>query len=268
MKAPPMRAPAASQSRGTLSQALAKNRSIWISAIVHVGGLAVAMVLPAPPAAAAALPVVIELAAVPPPAAPVTAPTPAPEPEPAPQPEPEPTPVPQPAKTPRPAKSPAAKAPRAAKPGPAAPAAGPPTAGTAAPGEAGIRSLGGEFGGGADSSEGSAPADPKPAGPAPKTAAEPEEPKCTEVLVKAKPLQVPTPAYPETQRDNGIAGKVRIQLKIGEDGQVLSAKVLEGLGEPFDSAALEAAKAATFEPASRCGQPVASIFTLGIRFTP
>ena len=44
-------------------------------------------------------------------------------------------------------------------------------------------------------------------------------------------------------------------------------RVIEGLGHGLDEAALEAARGSTFEPATRCGKPIATTFTIGMRFS-
>ena len=90
---------------------------------------------------------------------------------------------------------------------------------------------------------------------------------CSEELTKPKPLSVPQPVYPQQARAAGITGKVRVELSVDERGQVISARVLEGLGHGLDEAALEAAAAARFEPATRCGRPTKTSFVIGMRFT-
>jgi hypothetical protein len=47
---------------------------------------------------------------------------------------------------------------------------------------------------------------------------------------------------------------------------VRSVKVLRGLGEIFDEAAVEAARKVEFTPATLCGKPVASQFVLSFRY--
>ena len=64
-----------------------------------------------------------------------------------------------------------------------------------------------------------------------------------------------------------VEGKVRIEITVGPDGNVTGVRVLQGLGHGLDEAALEAARGSTFEPGTRCGKPVATTFTIGMRFT-
>jgi protein TonB len=94
-----------------------------------------------------------------------------------------------------------------------------------------------------------------------------QQDSCVETLVKPKPIAIPQPVYAERAREARIEGKVRVELTVDEHGQVVQAKVLESLGYGLDEAALDAARAARFEPATRCGTPMATTFVIGIRFT-
>ena len=89
---------------------------------------------------------------------------------------------------------------------------------------------------------------------------------CDDPPAKPKLLNLPQPAYTDAARAAGIEGKVRVQLTVDETGKVVDAKALTSLGHGLDEAALSAARAATFEPAIRCGRPSKSTFTLAIRF--
>lgn len=94
----------------------------------------------------------------------------------------------------------------------------------------------------------------------------PSDTECLEALVKPKPISIPQPTYADRAREAGIAGKVRVELTVDESGNVIETRVLEGLGYGLDEAALEAAKAARFEPAMRCGKATRTTFVIGIRF--
>ena len=114
---------------------------------------------------------------------------------------------------------------------------------------------------------------PPPAAPAapppPKTlAAKPHAAAggCSEPIVKPKPLQVVQPAFTQEAQDAGVTGKVRVEITISATGAVTAAKVIAGLGHGLDEAALDAAKRSTFSPATRCGEPVETTFTIGMRF--
>lgn len=106
---------------------------------------------------------------------------------------------------------------------------------------------------------------PRPPAARPKANA---EDACQEPLVKARPVTVPEPSYTEAARAGGVAGKVRVEMAIDATGRVTSAKILAGLGYGLDEAALASARRATFEPAVRCGRPVASTFVIAMRFSP
>jgi protein TonB len=91
--------------------------------------------------------------------------------------------------------------------------------------------------------------------------ADPERPP-----TKPKVLSIAQPSYTEDARAANVAGKVRVELTVDATGHVSSARVLEGLGHGLDEAALAAARAATFEPGTRCGKPAASTFVIAMRF--
>jgi protein TonB len=93
------------------------------------------------------------------------------------------------------------------------------------------------------------------------------EVECAEPPVKPKPREMQKPEYTEEARAAGIEGKVRVELTVGADGSVRSAKVLESLGHGLDEAALNAVRAATFEPGLQCGKPVEATFVVAIRFS-
>jgi protein TonB len=94
----------------------------------------------------------------------------------------------------------------------------------------------------------------------------PSDTECLEALVKPKPIAIPQPTYADRAREAGVSGKVRVELTVDETGAVIETRVIEGLGYGLDEAALEAAKAARFEPALRCGKPTRTTFVIGIRF--
>jgi protein TonB len=91
--------------------------------------------------------------------------------------------------------------------------------------------------------------------------------ECDERVVKPKALSVPQPVYTTSARTAGIEGKVRVRLTVDETGRVVQVVVIEGLGYGLDEAALAAARAATFAPATRCGKPVSATFNIAMRFT-
>jgi protein TonB len=91
--------------------------------------------------------------------------------------------------------------------------------------------------------------------------------ECAEPASKPKPIEMQKPEYTEEARGAGIEGKVRVELTVAADGSVREAKVLEALGHGLDEAALNAVRAAKFEPALHCGKPVEATFVVAIRFS-
>jgi protein TonB len=91
---------------------------------------------------------------------------------------------------------------------------------------------------------------------------------CDEPPAKPKLLSRPTPAYTDDARAAGIAGKVRVEITVDEQGRVVSVTVLQGLGHGLDEAAVAAARGMTFEPAVRCGKRAAATFKVGFNFAP
>jgi protein TonB len=63
--------------------------------------------------------------------------------------------------------------------------------------------------------------------------------------------------YPEAARREGIEGDVRLELLVGERGEVAEVRVLQPAGHGFDEVAPAAARRIVFEPAQRGGRPVA-----------
>jgi protein TonB len=95
----------------------------------------------------------------------------------------------------------------------------------------------------------------------------PQKDACTEAIHKAKVLSITQPSYTSEARAAQAAGRVRVEVTVDATGRVASARVLEGLGFGLDEAALAAARAATFEPGTKCGTPTSSTFVIAIRFT-
>ena len=89
---------------------------------------------------------------------------------------------------------------------------------------------------------------------------------CTDPPVKPKVLSLTQPSYTADAREASVSGKVRVELTVDATGHVSSARVLEGLGHGLDEAALASARAATFEPGTRCGKPAPATFVIAMRF--
>lgn len=72
--------------------------------------------------------------------------------------------------------------------------------------------------------------------------------------------------YPEEAKRNGVEGKVFIQAFIDEAGNVVEAKVIKGVDNELDEAALEAVKQTKFTPGKQEGKPVKVQVTIPIVF--
>ncbi|HKP63746.1 MAG TPA: energy transducer TonB [Polyangiales bacterium] len=94
-----------------------------------------------------------------------------------------------------------------------------------------------------------------------------EEPTaCTESVIKARPLSLIRPTYTDDARRARVEGRVRIELAVDDQGVVTNARVLDGLGHGLDEAALAAARALRFSPATLCKRAVAAPFVIAMRF--
>ncbi len=89
---------------------------------------------------------------------------------------------------------------------------------------------------------------------------------CADPPMKPKVLSITQPAYTAEAREASIAGRVRVELTVDASGHVSAARVLEGLGHGLDEAALACARAATFEPGTRCGKAAPATFVIAMRF--
>jgi TonB family protein len=72
--------------------------------------------------------------------------------------------------------------------------------------------------------------------------------------------------YPEIAKRAGIQGKVIIQAFIDENGNVVHAKVLNGIGGGCDEIAVDAVKKTKFNPGTQNGKPVKVQVTIPIVF--
>ena len=244
----------------------ARSVIIWGGSLVLHAALAVSVAAISPERASRA-PTKITIREIkrakPPEPAPATPPPPPPE-----------APPPPPVAAPQPAPPTPKAQPKPAAPTPAPPSAAAPSASAGAAPSFGL-TLSGGVGSGGIAVAAPATSQPSAAEPtstrtqAPKTLAraKPAAESCTEALVKPKPVHMPQPAYARQAREANIAGKVRVELRVDASGAVVNARVLEGLGYGLDEAALEAARAARFEPATLCGRATETTFVIGMRFS-
>jgi protein TonB len=89
---------------------------------------------------------------------------------------------------------------------------------------------------------------------------------CLEPLIKATPLSIVRPSYTDDARRAHIQGRVRVEVSVDEQGMVIGARVIEGLGHGLDEAALAAVKNLHFAAATQCGHAVAAPFVIAMRF--
>ena len=74
--------------------------------------------------------------------------------------------------------------------------------------------------------------------------------------------------WPEGAEPGNRVVEVRLALSVSSDGKVLSARILRGAGEPFDSAAIAALEACAFLPATRDGMATADKVPFVVEFKP
>ncbi len=82
------------------------------------------------------------------------------------------------------------------------------------------------------------------------------------------PLQKPTPKFTQEARQKKIQGSVLLEVVIGKDGAVRSARVLRGVGYGLDESAVDTVtKRWLFRPATLNGQPVAVQINVDVTFS-
>jgi len=72
--------------------------------------------------------------------------------------------------------------------------------------------------------------------------------------------------YPESARNNLIQGKVFLQVYINENGEVVFAEVLKGLGSGCDEAAIRAVKSVRFKAGKHNGRYVKVQMSIPVNF--
>ncbi len=90
--------------------------------------------------------------------------------------------------------------------------------------------------------------------------------QCTDPVLRPRRTVPVAPKYTLEARQAEVEGVVRVEVTVDEAGRVVNARVLNGLGYGLDEAALTAARASVFMPASRCGRPVIGTIVLPFRF--
>jgi TonB family protein len=80
-----------------------------------------------------------------------------------------------------------------------------------------------------------------------------------------KPRKTRRPKYPKSAFKKGIDGSVLVQIVIDRKGRVVDTRILESIPE-LDEAALECIRGWRFTPATKNGNPVASMARVPITF--
>ena len=124
-------------------------------------------------------------------------------------------------------------------------------------------------------------APPPPPPPAPEPPAPAPPPVAATMAVPAEPdvyggehpnvkkpvvLSQPMPPWrPENPTEERASYNGAVELLVGEDGKVVSVKLLESVHPRFDAPLLEMAKSWTFRPATKDGTPVKYRYAVGIK---
>ena len=87
-------------------------------------------------------------------------------------------------------------------------------------------------------------------------------------LTAPQPEEQPPAVYPEAARESQKEARVVVLVTVAIDGSVTAATVAESAGEPFDQAALAAARKWRFVPAFSDGKPIESQVQIPFLFHP
>jgi periplasmic protein TonB len=109
-------------------------------------------------------------------------------------------------------------------------------------------------------------AKPRPEKPPEKKTLETKRADTCNDETKPKPKTQVAAKYPDEARKAEVEGRVKVKITIDENGKVVDAKIVKGLGFGLDEAAIAAYQQWTFEPATRCGKPVPTTITVAMRF--
>jgi protein TonB len=102
-------------------------------------------------------------------------------------------------------------------------------------------------------------------GPAPKPSDASDA--CVEEATRPKPVERSQPQYiGSAAQSAGVEGVLRVEVSVDASGDVVDAHVVEGSNPKLDELALPAAKHWKFNPATKCGKPIPSKFTITMRF--
>lgn len=88
-----------------------------------------------------------------------------------------------------------------------------------------------------------------------------------EVDVHPRAIRAIEPDYPAEADRRQLSGTVRLQLKVEADGRVSDVEVVSSTPPgAFDESAIQAFRAARFEPAQKAGRPVRALVMIEVRY--
>ncbi len=85
-------------------------------------------------------------------------------------------------------------------------------------------------------------------------------------VVAPQVLTYVAPVYPDTERGEGGAARVVLELTVTATGAVQDVAVHESAGAAFDDAAMVAAERTVFSPATRAGEPISARIVFAVDF--
>jgi serine/threonine-protein kinase len=110
------------------------------------------------------------------------------------------------------------------------------------------------------------PANPAPAPKSPAPAAPSGPVRAGDAVPSPALVRQVTPQYPAELRSARIQGTVTVEAVIGPDGRVTDARVMRGVHQQLDEAALAAVRQYEFQPSTINGQPVTVIHSVTVPF--
>jgi TonB family protein len=102
--------------------------------------------------------------------------------------------------------------------------------------------------------------------PRPKPAGTPQRIRVGGNVIAANLISQVKPIYPQSARDAGIEGMVRLQGIIGTDGTLIGLSAMNNVDRDLTAAALEAVRQWRYKPTLLNGEPVEVLTTIGVQF--
>jgi protein TonB len=97
-------------------------------------------------------------------------------------------------------------------------------------------------------------------------APQPKKIRVSQGVLKERAIRKVAPTYPSEARAAGVAGTVKVDIVISEEGVVIEATAFDG-PEQLREAAIEAARQWTFKPETLEGKPARMLGVLSFIFT-